>query len=250
MRAARCADQLDFADFNEVLASGKALGQIALVTPDGEAREVANELGPVAEVVVVEDLPARRGEDESVLWLLSEVPDERGVEGVDAILVQVCEPDELAELAEDTKNSVPWERWAEKHPEIAAATSKGRFPNRRASGGLRGGCDPAAARWLVERGNRRTRRQHRRQREEQDQAGACTLTGAARGAKRLPSLPARRIPLRRARSLPRPAGGARGTPPRLRSRARDRRRRVAAQPTSRTIDPRANGEAKSSPSRA
>jgi hypothetical protein len=128
MRAARCADQLDFADFNEVLASGKALGQIALVTPDGEAREVANELGPVAEVVVVEDLPARRGEDESVLWLLSEVPDERGVEGVDAILVQVCEPDELAELAEDTKNSVPWERWAEKHPEIAAATSKADSP--------------------------------------------------------------------------------------------------------------------------
>jgi hypothetical protein len=34
----------DFADFNEVLESGKALGKIALVTPDGEAREVADEL--------------------------------------------------------------------------------------------------------------------------------------------------------------------------------------------------------------
>src|SRR5437867_11794803 len=34
----------DFADFNEVIRSGKAPGKIALVTPDGEAREVANEL--------------------------------------------------------------------------------------------------------------------------------------------------------------------------------------------------------------
>jgi len=34
----------DFAEFNEVLSTGKALGKIALVTPEGEAREVANEL--------------------------------------------------------------------------------------------------------------------------------------------------------------------------------------------------------------
>jgi sugar lactone lactonase YvrE len=34
----------DFAEFDDVLASGKALGKIALVTPDGEAREVASEL--------------------------------------------------------------------------------------------------------------------------------------------------------------------------------------------------------------
>jgi sugar lactone lactonase YvrE len=34
----------DFAEFNEVLATGRAPGKIALVTPDGEAREVANEL--------------------------------------------------------------------------------------------------------------------------------------------------------------------------------------------------------------
>ncbi len=34
----------DFADFNEILASGKAPGKIALVTPDGEAREVAGDL--------------------------------------------------------------------------------------------------------------------------------------------------------------------------------------------------------------
>src|SRR5512132_2832427 len=34
----------DFAEFNEALTSGKAPGKIALVTPDGEAREVANEL--------------------------------------------------------------------------------------------------------------------------------------------------------------------------------------------------------------
>jgi sugar lactone lactonase YvrE len=34
----------DFAEFNEVLTSGRTLGKIALVTPDGKAREVANEL--------------------------------------------------------------------------------------------------------------------------------------------------------------------------------------------------------------
>ena len=34
----------DFAEFDEVLTSGRAPGKIALVTPDGEAREVANEL--------------------------------------------------------------------------------------------------------------------------------------------------------------------------------------------------------------
>jgi sugar lactone lactonase YvrE len=32
----------DFADFNEVLGSGKAPGKIALITPDGDAREVAD----------------------------------------------------------------------------------------------------------------------------------------------------------------------------------------------------------------
>jgi sugar lactone lactonase YvrE len=34
----------DFADFNDVLTSGQALGKIALVTPDGDAREVADGL--------------------------------------------------------------------------------------------------------------------------------------------------------------------------------------------------------------
>ncbi|HUG48022.1 MAG TPA: SMP-30/gluconolactonase/LRE family protein [Candidatus Limnocylindria bacterium] len=34
----------DFADFNEVIASGQAPGKIVLVTPDGEAREVADGL--------------------------------------------------------------------------------------------------------------------------------------------------------------------------------------------------------------
>ena len=34
----------DFADFGELLASGQAPGKIALVTPDGEAREVASGL--------------------------------------------------------------------------------------------------------------------------------------------------------------------------------------------------------------
>jgi len=34
----------DFADFNDVLTSGQALGKIALITPDGDAREVADGL--------------------------------------------------------------------------------------------------------------------------------------------------------------------------------------------------------------
>jgi sugar lactone lactonase YvrE len=38
------AINLDFAEFNDVLTSGKAPGKVALITPDGEAREVANEL--------------------------------------------------------------------------------------------------------------------------------------------------------------------------------------------------------------
>src|SRR5437762_7474939 len=32
----------DFAEFNDVIASGKAPGKIALITPDGDAREVAD----------------------------------------------------------------------------------------------------------------------------------------------------------------------------------------------------------------
>jgi sugar lactone lactonase YvrE len=38
------AINFDFAEFNEVLTSGRAPGKIALVAPDGEAREVAGEL--------------------------------------------------------------------------------------------------------------------------------------------------------------------------------------------------------------
>ena len=45
----------DFADFNEVLASGKTPGKMALVTPDGEAREVANELAFPNGMVVTPD---------------------------------------------------------------------------------------------------------------------------------------------------------------------------------------------------
>jgi hypothetical protein len=45
----------DFAEFNEVLTSGKAPGKIALVTPDGEAREVANELAFPNGMVVTPD---------------------------------------------------------------------------------------------------------------------------------------------------------------------------------------------------
>jgi sugar lactone lactonase YvrE len=39
----------DFADFNDVLTSGEAPGKIALVTPDGEAREVANDCARIRE---------------------------------------------------------------------------------------------------------------------------------------------------------------------------------------------------------
>jgi sugar lactone lactonase YvrE len=45
----------DFADFNEVLTSGQALGKIALVTPDGDAREVASEIAFPNGMVVTPD---------------------------------------------------------------------------------------------------------------------------------------------------------------------------------------------------
>jgi sugar lactone lactonase YvrE len=45
----------DFADFEEVLSSGGAPGKIALVTPDGEAREVANELAFPNGMVITPD---------------------------------------------------------------------------------------------------------------------------------------------------------------------------------------------------
>ena len=45
----------DFAEFNEVLTTGKAPGKIALVTPDGEAREVANELAFPNGMVITPD---------------------------------------------------------------------------------------------------------------------------------------------------------------------------------------------------
>jgi sugar lactone lactonase YvrE len=45
----------DFADFNDTLASGKAPGKIVLVTPDGEAREVADELAFPNGMVVTPD---------------------------------------------------------------------------------------------------------------------------------------------------------------------------------------------------
>jgi sugar lactone lactonase YvrE len=45
----------DFADFNEILASGAAPGKIALVTPDGTAREVAGELAFPNGMVVTPD---------------------------------------------------------------------------------------------------------------------------------------------------------------------------------------------------
>jgi sugar lactone lactonase YvrE len=45
----------DFADFNDIFASGKAPGKIALVTPDGEAREVADELAFPNGMVVTPD---------------------------------------------------------------------------------------------------------------------------------------------------------------------------------------------------
>src|SRR5512134_3426280 len=45
----------DFADFNDVIASGTAPGKIALVTPDGDAREVADELAFPNGMVVTPD---------------------------------------------------------------------------------------------------------------------------------------------------------------------------------------------------
>src|ERR671930_117541 len=45
----------DFAEFNEVLTNGKAPGMIALVTPDGDAREVANELALPNGMVITPD---------------------------------------------------------------------------------------------------------------------------------------------------------------------------------------------------
>jgi sugar lactone lactonase YvrE len=49
------AINFDFADFNEVIASGQAPGKIALVTPDGEAREVAAGLAFPNGMVVTPD---------------------------------------------------------------------------------------------------------------------------------------------------------------------------------------------------
>jgi sugar lactone lactonase YvrE len=45
----------DFADFKDILASGKAPGKIALVTPDGEAREVADGMAFPNGMVVTPD---------------------------------------------------------------------------------------------------------------------------------------------------------------------------------------------------
>jgi sugar lactone lactonase YvrE len=45
----------DFADFNDVIASGEAPGKIALVTPDGEVSEVADELAFPNGMVVTPD---------------------------------------------------------------------------------------------------------------------------------------------------------------------------------------------------
>jgi sugar lactone lactonase YvrE len=45
----------DFADFNDVMASGVAPGKIALVTPDGDAREVADGLAFPNGMVVTPD---------------------------------------------------------------------------------------------------------------------------------------------------------------------------------------------------
>jgi len=45
----------DFADFGDVISSGRATGKIALVTPDGEAREIAGELAFPNGMVVTPD---------------------------------------------------------------------------------------------------------------------------------------------------------------------------------------------------
>jgi sugar lactone lactonase YvrE len=49
------AINFDFAEFNDVLTSGRTPGKIALVTPDDEAREVANELAFPNGMVVTPD---------------------------------------------------------------------------------------------------------------------------------------------------------------------------------------------------
>ena len=49
------AINFDFAEFEEVLGSGKAPGKIALVTPDGEVREVASELAFPNGMVITPD---------------------------------------------------------------------------------------------------------------------------------------------------------------------------------------------------
>ena len=45
----------DFADFGDVLASGQAPGKIALVTPDGDVREVASEIAFPNGMVITPD---------------------------------------------------------------------------------------------------------------------------------------------------------------------------------------------------
>jgi sugar lactone lactonase YvrE len=45
----------DFADFNEVLASGQAPGKIAMITPDGDAREVAGAIAFPNGMVITPD---------------------------------------------------------------------------------------------------------------------------------------------------------------------------------------------------
>ena len=49
------AINFDFADFDTVLASGQALGKIALVTPDGDVREVAREIAFPNGMVITPD---------------------------------------------------------------------------------------------------------------------------------------------------------------------------------------------------
>lgn len=49
------AINFDFAEFDEVLAGGRAPGKIALVTPDGEAREVAGDLAFPNGMVITPD---------------------------------------------------------------------------------------------------------------------------------------------------------------------------------------------------
>jgi sugar lactone lactonase YvrE len=49
------AINFDFANFNDIMTSGKATGKIALVTPEGDAREVADELAFPNVMVVTPD---------------------------------------------------------------------------------------------------------------------------------------------------------------------------------------------------